>query len=297
MQLISGYSNILSGSVEDIQLSEIVPSHLTLRTCSSNIDELEASIMTTGLLHPILIRINTDHFEIVAGNRRYYACKRLGWRKIPSHVVELDDKSAFEVSIVENVQRHTLSPLEEANAFKKYVTVFGWGSVSELALKMSKSPSYISRRMKLLDLPKEVLDLIDSSEINASAGEELRCIKDKQEQVDLAMLLREHKIPSKLLRRLSKDRKSECPDDSLFLTDNKIINQEKISKYFDKSIIALRITMNKLASIMEDVDDCWIISDVLMQHRNMINYQIDLLIRQKIKFNKTANAILKLARK
>jgi ParB family chromosome partitioning protein len=70
--------------------------------------------------------INSISFEIVARNRRYQACKLLKWRKIPWHVVELDDKIAFEVSIIDNIQRHSLNPIEEGIAFRKYVNKFGW---------------------------------------------------------------------------------------------------------------------------------------------------------------------------
>ena len=100
----------------------------------------------TGLLQPIVVRTNNlGSFEVVAGNRRFSACKKLGWRKISRHLVELDDKSAFEVSIVENVQRHTLNPIDESLAFRKYVEQFGWGGISELSQKLSKSTSYVCK--------------------------------------------------------------------------------------------------------------------------------------------------------
>ena len=86
------------------------------------------------------------------------------WRKIPWHIVELDDKKAFEYSLVENIQRQTLSVIEEAEAFKVYVADFGWGSVSELARKIGKSPSYITKRINLLDLPTDVIDSVTKYE-------------------------------------------------------------------------------------------------------------------------------------
>ena len=74
------------------------------------------------------------------------ACEILRWRKIPCHIVELDDKRAFEYSLVENIQRQTLSVIEEAEAFKVYVADFGWGGVSELARKIGKSPSLYHKK-------------------------------------------------------------------------------------------------------------------------------------------------------
>src|SRR5215210_3346602 len=88
--------------------------------------DLESSIIEHGLLQPIIIRTVDNYFEVVSGNRRYVACKRLGWRKITCHVAELDDKTAFEVLLTENIQRKTLDPLEEAKAFKLYVHEYGF---------------------------------------------------------------------------------------------------------------------------------------------------------------------------
>jgi ParB family chromosome partitioning protein len=91
------------------------------------------------LLQPIIVRPKDDHFQIIAGNRRYEACKRLGLKKILCHIVELDDKEAFEVSIAENVQRKNLTPIDEAKTFQSYASKFGWGGMSDLARKIGKS--------------------------------------------------------------------------------------------------------------------------------------------------------------
>ena len=148
------------------------------------------SIQRVGLLQPIIVRTNSsDNFEVVAGSRRLNACKSLGWRKITCHVVELDDKTAFEVSIIENIQRHSLNPIEEGIAFKKYVKKFGWGGISELAKKLSKSTSYICKRIKLTELPKDIIDLVSSEEINVSTVEELLPITGKLPQTKLTEMI------------------------------------------------------------------------------------------------------------
>ena len=107
MTQIESYSNTIVGSIQDISISEIVPSTKQLRVSIESLDELTSSITRIGLLQPVVVRIADSSFEIVAGNRRYFACKKLGIKKIPCHVVELDDKEAFEFSLVENVQRCT----------------------------------------------------------------------------------------------------------------------------------------------------------------------------------------------
>ena len=112
----------LSGIIDDIEVTRIRHPNEQLRSGSYLVTDLAASIAQKGLLHPIIVRINGDLFEIVAGNRRFEACKILGWRKITCHVEDLSDKEAFEISLMENIQRCTLNPLDEAKAFELYVS-------------------------------------------------------------------------------------------------------------------------------------------------------------------------------
>ena len=105
---------MIPGVIEDIDIYHIKHSPGFLPSMASGISGLTHSINEKGLFHPITIRSKGGDFEIVAGNRRYLACKQLGWRKILCHIVELNDKEAFEVSLIENIQRRTLTPMEEA---------------------------------------------------------------------------------------------------------------------------------------------------------------------------------------
>jgi ParB family transcriptional regulator, chromosome partitioning protein len=274
-----------NAEIEEVNLSNIDHPPELLRSRYNDLNELAISIDRIGLLHPIVVRITEEgRFEIVAGNRRYDACKKLGWKKILSHIVELDDKSSFEVTLIENIQRRTLNPIEEALAFKKYVSDFGWGGVSDLAQKISKSPRYVCRRLKLLELPREVLDLISESEIHVSTAEELLCIKNKNRQSELAALILKRNVSSRKVRGLirAEDEESIYYNDSMpYLVADK---GKEISKVFDKPIIALRIALNKLAMTIESTENNWILYEILMQHKNMLHTQIDLLIREKKKY-------------
>jgi ParB family chromosome partitioning protein len=283
----NSYSNILIGAMEDLNIADIIPPLTPLRSDFIDVPELASSIKNIGLLTPIIVRTTSSGtFEIVAGNRRFRACKSLGWKKIPCQIMELDDKSAFEVSIIENVQRHTLNIMEEGYAFRRYVNDFGWGGVSELANKVSKSPSYISKRMRLAELPQDVIDLISGFEISISAGEELLSIKDVQIQSKLALLARDESLSSRNLRSLIK-REKEVSHDFNSIHDSLIEERdERISKTFDKSIVVLKIAISKLATILSDVEDTWLIHDMLVHHKNEINSQIDMLIREKKKYIK-----------
>jgi ParB family chromosome partitioning protein len=290
--VLNKYSNELCGSVEDINISDIVSPINPLRSNMNGINELAESIKKIGLLQPIVIRTNSsDNFEIVAGNRRFNACKKLGRRKITCHVVELDDKTAFEVSIVENIQSCTLNPVEEGLAFRKYVNGFGWGGISELAQKLSKSTSYICKRMKLLDLPKDILDLVSNSEINVSTAEELLPIGDKYTQSKLTELIKDRQLSSRMIRGIVKGGTKKI-DKGSFNNFPSRSDYERIHSSFDKAIIALRILIKKLVTIIQNVEDKWIFYDILMQHKLMLHQQIDLLIREKRKYKKRSLDLL-----
>ena len=132
-------SNLTAGLIEDIDIYRIKQPPECYRSSSSNVSELASSIKLKGLLQPIIVRTKRDgYFEMVAGNRRLQACKMIGWRKIICHIVELDDKQAFEISLIENIHRKTLNPIEEAQAFRSYVNDLGWGGISDLAAKDRK---------------------------------------------------------------------------------------------------------------------------------------------------------------
>ena len=278
----SEYENELIGSIDDINITDIFQSPNALRNGSNSIIELAGSISRIGLLSPILVRIKENGtFEVVAGNRRFKACTSLGWKKIPCHVVELDDRHAFEASIIENIQRNTLNIIEEGLAFRKYVNEFGWGSATELAKKLSKSSSYVSKRMRLLELPKDVLQLICESEMSVSTGEELLSIKEGVKQSEFAKMVLNQSVSSKKLRKMIKYEKSETDDMDTFFYGSNVDEKEKSLKTFDKSILVLRIALNRLATLIEKTEDNWILYEILMNHKNIIHSQIDLLIREK----------------
>jgi ParB family chromosome partitioning protein len=274
------------GIIEDIEIGKIKQSPPSYRFIPAEIDDLICSINKKGLLQPIVVRSKGEYYEIVAGNRRYKACTTLGWKKVVCHIVELDDKEAFEVSLIENIQRKNLDPIEQAHAFKNYVLEFGWGGISELASKIGKSVSYIDKFIRLLDLPTDIVDSISRFEINKSSAEELFSIGDNHRQSKLAQIIREKRLSSRQVRELIKDLKEE----SVYNFDEKSIFQKKFvdidritQKSFDKSIIAIRVAMNTLSTIMQHMEDNWMVYEILMQHKNMLHAQIDILIKEKNK--------------
>jgi ParB family transcriptional regulator, chromosome partitioning protein len=169
---------------ERLPLPIITPAQVQTRIYTSlsqqeSIDELSRSIKKHGLLQPIIVRPINRGFEIVAGHRRYQACKLLRWKTIPAMVKDVSDKDAFEIQLVENIQRKTLDPIEEAQAFKLYVRDYGWGGVTYLAETIMKSEQYVSGRIQLLKLPQNIKDKVISGELKVSHAFELLGLEGK----------------------------------------------------------------------------------------------------------------------
>ena len=126
--------------VEQIEMKMIRPSQFAIRDkfqkMTSDDDMLINSIREHGLLQPILIRPLSHGFEIVAGHRRFKACKSLRWRFVACKIREMSDKQSYEIQLTENIQRKSMDPIEEAEAFRRYVVDFGWGGVSETGKKV-----------------------------------------------------------------------------------------------------------------------------------------------------------------
>jgi ParB family transcriptional regulator, chromosome partitioning protein len=172
---------------ESLPLSMISPAIIQTRadegTQRSVIRELAASIGRHGLLQPIIVRPARNGFEIVAGHRRFFACKLLRWKAITAHVKELSDKDAFEIQLVENIQRRTLNSVEEARSFKLYVTEYGWGGITQLAYAIMKSEQYVSSRIQLLNLPEDVLQKIENEELKVSHALEILRFGENEQKI------------------------------------------------------------------------------------------------------------------
>jgi ParB family chromosome partitioning protein len=281
-------SPLILGIIEDIEIRLLRPFRFNVRDEIGNVADLSYSIKQRGLLQPILVRNKDAYYEIIAGHRRYEACKKLGWRKIICHIVELDDKEAFEVSLIENLQRKSLNPIEEAQAYKKYTTDFGWGGITDLAVRIGKSKSHIDKRVRLLDLPPNIIDSISNSSLNSSSAEELLSLRDRKQQLELADLAEHAGLSSRDMRQLVKEVKRDEIYDydakNEFIYSPSLKNIDELAqRSFDKSIVVLKIAMNRLSVIIQETEENWILYETLMQHKKVLHNQVDILIREKMK--------------
>tara|TARA_Y100000996_G_scaffold371092_1_gene319129 strand:+ start:323 stop:1165 length:843 start_codon:yes stop_codon:yes gene_type:complete len=152
-------------------ISDIIPNKNQPRKNfdEDNLNDLKNSIKERGIIQPIIVRKSgTDHskFEIIAGERRWLAAQRAGLHEIPVVVTEADDLKSLEFAIVENVQRHDLNPLEEAQGYQKLINDFSYDQ-EKVSKFIGKSRTYITNSLRILTLPKEVLELIESKKISS----------------------------------------------------------------------------------------------------------------------------------
>ena len=152
-------------------LSEIIPNKYQPRKNfdAANLEDLTNSIKERGVIQPIIVRkSNTDNskYEIIAGERRWLAASKAGLHDIPVVLTEADDLKSLEFAIVENVQRHDLNPLEEAQGYKRLINEFSYDQ-DKVSKFIGKSRSYITNTLRLLTLPNEVLKLIEEKKISA----------------------------------------------------------------------------------------------------------------------------------
>jgi len=261
-----------------------------------SLEELIASIKEKGLLEPIVVRPIENGFEVVAGNRRLEACKRLKIHKIPCHIVELDDREAFEVSLVENVQRETMNPIDEAKAFKMYIDDYGYGGVSELARKIGKSQEYVSNRLRLLRLPNEVQEEAIRRRITSSAAQELLSLSSNDAS-EVMKIIRDQHLSTREVRTIVKryrqtSQQGEPSSSPLFdLFDNYPDLWErrarKIDRSLAKAVASLKMNKYRLSDVIDDLEDEgdeWIVKELLLEAVTALNVQIDTLLRFKKRY-------------
>ena len=154
-----------------LQISDLTPNKFQPRKIfdEENLNDLTNSIKERGILQPIIVRKSEDEkskFEIIAGERRWLAAQRAGLHNVPVVVTEADDLKSLEFSIVENVQRHDLNPLEEAQGYKRLIDEFSYDQ-DKVSKFIGKSRSHITNSLRLLTLPSEVIKLIEAQKLTA----------------------------------------------------------------------------------------------------------------------------------
>jgi len=283
-------ANPLAGFLESVEVRMIRPPRVVLRTENGPIKGLMLSIRDKGLLEPIIVRPAEDGFEVVAGMRRFEACKKLGWRRLPAHVVELDDREAFEVSLLENIQRETLNPIEEARAFRNYVEEFGYGGETELARRIGKSQEYVSKRIGLLSLPQRVQDEIMRRRIAPSVAQELTMLNDDDAE-EMAEEIGSEGLSLREVRRIirrKQAREKSASEAGFLLGDPEATERRvrRISRELNIAVASLGGAVVRLGEVADGLEDEWLVRDSIFVCRDSIREQIDNLTRLRRKIER-----------
>jgi ParB family transcriptional regulator, chromosome partitioning protein len=304
---------LCNGIFTNLQVREIRRSRNALRLSAQfSISELALSIKNVGLLEPIIVRPLQDGYEIISGHRRYEAFKLLGMIRITCHIIDVDDKEAYEVSLIENLQQKSMNPLEEASAFKKYVHTFGWGGESDLAKRIGKSQEYVSRRIKLLQLPPSAQQKILNKEVNTSLAQELYTLDEEQiEKVieDVAANRYSNKEAREMIRTIKRNpdfaSKLASPKERYGLSstlapsysraDMEEDAKERTEYLFRKCIISARMALKSFDNVLNDIEEesdkdefvgeySWAAKELVMQYRITLHGLVDSIIKNQKKF-------------
>ena len=196
-------------SIRTLRLSQIDPNRSQPRQYfeDESLDELSESIRQFGVLQPILVQKKENRYEIIAGERRWRAARKAGLTEIPAIVREYTDQETLELSLIENIQREDLNPIEEAKAFRRLVEEFSLRQ-EDLAVRVSKSRTAITNSLRLLKLDERVQDMIVQGQISMGHARALIPVEIPEEQYLIAQQIAEKHLSVRDVEKLIKARLS-----------------------------------------------------------------------------------------
>ena len=180
------------------------------------LQELSDSIKQFGLIQPILVQDRKDHYEIIAGERRWRAAKMAGLKEVPVIIRDYSEQEIMEISLIENIQREDLNPIEEAQAYKRLLEEFHLKQ-DEVAERVSKSRAAVTNSIRLLKLSDEVQQMVIDDMISTGHARALLAVENQDEQYTLAQRIFDEKLSvrdvEKLVKNLNKPAKLKKADD------------------------------------------------------------------------------------
>lgn len=193
----------------DIDLIEPSPYQPRTRFQEAALAELAQSIQSTGIIQPLVLRPIGSRFQLLAGERRWRAAQRAGLSRVPAVIRQVSDEAALEITLVENIQREDLNPVEEARAFERMMSEFHL-TQEEVATRTGKDRATVANAVRLLRLEKSILDLIEDARISAGHGRALLAITDAKLRAGLATRASRGGLTVRQIERLA-SRRSRAP--------------------------------------------------------------------------------------
>ena len=199
------------------------------------LQELADSIKEHGILQPILVKDRKDHYEIIAGERRWRAAKLAGLKEVPVIIRDLSDQEIVEIALIENIQREDLNPIEEAQAYKRLLTEFNLKQ-DEVAERVSKSRTAVTNSMRLLKLCDEVQQMVIDDMISTGHARAILSIENPEEQYTLAQRIFDEKLSVRDVEKLVKN-----------------LNKPKVEKVKKEKNESLEIIYQERANKLKDI--------------------------------------------
>lgn len=208
------------------------------------LEELADSIKDYGVLQPLLVQKENDYYRIIAGERRWRAAKKAGLKEVPVIIKDYTSQQVVEISLIENIQREDLNPIEEAMAFKRLLEEFHLKQ-DQVAERVSKSRVVITNAIRLLKLDERVQNMLVHDMLTAGHGRALVSIDDKEQQYTLALKVLDEKLSvretEKMVKNILNPKKKQ--EKELFTDSEEIIYQNMQEKM--KGILGSKVVINK----------------------------------------------------
>lgn len=211
------------GQVNIVNITRIEPNREQPRRSFDEeaLEELAESIKQFGLLQPILVHDKKTYYEIVAGERRWRAAKKAGLKEIPVIIKDLTDQEIVEISLIENIQRENLNPIEEAQAYKRLLTEFNLKQ-EEVAERVAKSRTAVTNSMRLLKLCDNVQQMVIDDKITTGHARALITIEDPEQQYEIARKIYDEKLSVRDVEKLVKNINKPVREKKPVVTDKSL---------------------------------------------------------------------------
>ena len=231
-----------------LRISEIEPNKNQPRRDfdDESLAELADSIAKHGVIQPLLVRpIGVDGYQIVAGERRWRACRMAGLKEVPVVIRELSDLEVVQIALIENLQREDLTPIEEAKGYKSLIETYNF-TQEEVSKAVGKSRPAVTNALRLLSLPDAVADMVSKGEISAGHARALLVLEDENQMICIAKAIIEKGLSVRDVEALVKR-----------TGDSEVKRKPKIrrSTFFDEVEISLKEHLGRKVKVSEKKDD------------------------------------------
>ena len=197
-----------NNEIKQINITEIKPNRFQprIKFDEKALQELANSIKKYGIIEPLILRKIPNGYEVIAGERRLKAASLVGLTQVPAIIMEINDQASAELAIVENLQRQSLTPIEEAKA---YQNLAGNSNTKEIANLMSKEEKEINNKMKLLQLSKNVQEALQNNEISEGHAKALLQLENEQEENAMLERIKKERLTVKQVQDIIKENKEQ----------------------------------------------------------------------------------------